>query len=102
MSIVKDKYPEMKFVQYSGGVFPFEDKQFEWSYSNAVIEHVGDLSAKIEFINEMNRVSKNVFLQRPINTFHWMRIPWFGLFIGKIACFQNGVRKIILGGRKSD
>lgn len=65
MANVEKKYPNMKFVQYPGGVFPFKDKQFDWAYSNAVIEHVGDISIKIDFINEMNRVSKNVFFTTP-------------------------------------
>ncbi len=65
MTFVKKKYSNMIFVQYPGGKFPFSDKQFDWTYSNAVIEHVGDISKKIYFINEMNRVSKNVFFTTP-------------------------------------
>jgi hypothetical protein len=65
MSRVREKYHHMKFVQYPGGRFPFEDKEFDWIFSNAVIEHVGDLSHKIEFIKEMCRTSKNVFFTTP-------------------------------------
>lgn len=65
MTFVKKKYPNMKFVQYPGGTFPFKDNQFDWAYSNAVIEHVGDISSKISFLNEMHRVSKNVFFTTP-------------------------------------
>lgn len=65
MSYVMKKYPEMKFVQYSGGKFPFKDNEFDWAFSNAVIEHVGEIPTKIEFINEMCRVANNVFFTTP-------------------------------------
>jgi len=58
-------YPGMKFVQYNGGVFPFESKSFDWVYSNAVIEHVGDYKTKLKFVEEMVRVGKNVFFTTP-------------------------------------
>lgn len=65
MSAVTNKYPKMNFVQYSGGTFPFKNNEFDWAYSNAVIEHVGDIAAKVDFINEMSRVCKNVFFTTP-------------------------------------
>jgi ubiquinone/menaquinone biosynthesis C-methylase UbiE len=58
-------YPGKKFVQYKGRIFPFEDKSFEWAYSNAVIEHVGDYKRKLRFLREMVRVAKNVFFTTP-------------------------------------
>ena len=33
-------HPGKTFVEYSGGKFPFDDFQFDWVFSNAVIEHV--------------------------------------------------------------
>ena len=58
-------FPGKKFVQYSGDIFPFQDKQFDWVYSNGVIEHVGDEQAQLNFLNEMLRVGKNVFFTTP-------------------------------------
>jgi len=58
-------YPGMKFVNYSGKIFPFLDKKFDWVFSNAVIEHVGDDDAQLLFLNEMMRVSKKVFFTTP-------------------------------------
>jgi hypothetical protein len=58
-------YPGKNFVEYPGGEFPFEDKQFDWVFSNAVVEHVGDDNAQVQFVNEMMRVAKNVFFTTP-------------------------------------
>lgn len=65
MSEISRKYPDKKFVQYEGGIFPFEDNQFDWVFSNAVIEHVGDRSQQLEFLKEMMRVSRNVYFTTP-------------------------------------
>lgn len=59
------QYPDRKFVSYPGGRFPFADGEFEWVYSNAVIEHVGDRDAQVAFLNEMLRVAKHVFFTTP-------------------------------------
>jgi hypothetical protein len=58
-------YPGKNFVQYSGDIFPFKDNQFDWTFSNAVIEHVGSRSSQLLFLNEMLRVSRSVFFTTP-------------------------------------
>ena len=58
-------FPGKRFVQYPGGQFPFNDKEFDWVFSNAVIEHVGDNAAQLYFLNEMLRVGKNIFFTTP-------------------------------------
>ena len=65
MSAMRTAYPKFRFVQYDGAVMPFSDDDFDWVFSNAVIEHVGDESAQLGFINEMLRVSINVFFTTP-------------------------------------
>lgn len=65
LSGMGDLYPGKRFVQYEGGKFPFADNEFDWIFSNAVIEHVGDDEAQLMFINEMLRVAKNVFFTTP-------------------------------------
>jgi ubiquinone/menaquinone biosynthesis C-methylase UbiE len=50
-------FPGKRFVQYAGGRFPFSNKTFDWVFSNAVIEHVGDENAQLLFLNEMMRVA---------------------------------------------
>ncbi|MDB9528789.1 methyltransferase domain-containing protein [Oscillatoria sp. CS-180] len=65
MDDLRSRYPDKRFVEYPGGVFPFTDKSFDWVFSNAVIEHVGNREAQLLFINEMLRVGKNVFFTTP-------------------------------------
>ena len=68
MDGIRKKYPEKKFVEYPGGVFPFDDEEFDWVFSNAVIEHVGNREDQLLFLNEMLRVGKNVFFTTPLIT----------------------------------
>lgn len=65
LSGLSRRYPDRRFVQYPGGRFPFADGEFDWAYSNAVIEHVGDRAAQAAFLDEMLRVAKNVFFTTP-------------------------------------
>lgn len=65
LSVLKPKYPDKRFVQYSGRTFPFTDKAFDWVFSNAVIEHVGDEPAQQRFLDEMLRVGRQVFFTTP-------------------------------------
>lgn len=60
-----ERYPGKRFVQYAGARFPFDDREFDWVFSNAVIEHVGDERAQLSFLNEMLRVGRNVFFTTP-------------------------------------
>lgn len=54
----KKRYPKVKAVKYPGKNFPFKDKQFDFVWSNAVIEHVGSTERQELFVNEMIRVAK--------------------------------------------
>lgn len=65
ISDIAAKYHDRKFFRYDGTVFPFEDQKFDWVFSNAVIEHVGNREAQIHFIQEMKRVARKVFFTTP-------------------------------------
>ena len=65
MTQMQAKYPHLKLVQYDGSKFPFADKSFDWAFSNAVIEHVGDEAAQLLFIDEMLRVAKRAYFTTP-------------------------------------
>jgi SAM-dependent methyltransferase len=42
----------------NGCILPFRDGAFDWVFSNAVIEHVGDWKKQMQFANEIRRVAK--------------------------------------------
>ena len=49
----------IKFIQGDGCDMPFEDRQFDWVFSNAVIEHVGGWDKQKRFANEIRRIAKH-------------------------------------------
>ncbi|MCM8776660.1 MAG: class I SAM-dependent methyltransferase [Candidatus Omnitrophica bacterium] len=59
------KYPKIKTIRYDGITFPFENKEFDIGWSNAVLEHVGDRNTQIHFLKEINRVCKSFFITTP-------------------------------------
>lgn len=59
------KHPDVKYVQYDGDIFPFEDKVFDVCWSNAVLEHVGNKEKQKLFLQEIKRVSKVAFVTTP-------------------------------------
>lgn len=63
------RYPKIKVIQYSGGVFPFQDQKFDICWSNAVLEHVGGRDQQILFLREIKRVSKIAFITTPNRLF---------------------------------
>lgn len=65
MNNLQEKYPEKKLRQYDGQYFPFKNNEFNWIFSNAVIEHTGEYKKQLLFLNEMIRVAKNVFFTTP-------------------------------------
>lgn len=63
---LEQEYPNIKFVLGDGRCMPFSDNSFDFVFSNAVIEHVGNLSQQEKFIQESIRVSKkHIFFTTP-------------------------------------
>lgn len=54
-----------RFYQADGRDLPFEAKQFDLTFSNSVIEHVGDFQDQARFAAEAMRCSKKLYLQTP-------------------------------------
>jgi|GEM_PF-737632 len=69
LTALQKAYPRMRFVSYDGRVMPFADGEFDWVFSNAVIEHVGDRSAQLAFLDEMLRIGRYVFFTTPSKYF---------------------------------
>jgi SAM-dependent methyltransferase len=49
----------------SGDPLPFEDREFDVVFSNAVVEHVGSRAAQASFVKELCRVGKSFFITTP-------------------------------------
>ena len=50
-------------------MYNFAEKEFDFVYSNSVIEHVGDRTAQRSMANEIQRVGERYFVQTPYRYF---------------------------------
>lgn len=65
-SDLENVFPGAKFLQNTPGQkLPFDDKQFDIVFCSAVLEHVGSHASQQEFLNELLRVGKHIFLTTP-------------------------------------
>jgi ubiquinone/menaquinone biosynthesis C-methylase UbiE len=56
----------LRIVRADGRSLPFADKSFDWVFSNAVIEHVGNWEDQQQFAAEIRRVaSRGYFITTP-------------------------------------
>lgn len=82
----KKRYPMVNAMQGDARHLPFADKTFDVVFSNAVIEHVGSTKEQKQFVDELLRVGRSVFLTTPARGFpieshtmipcaHWLPTP---------------------------
>jgi SAM-dependent methyltransferase len=63
---LEQQYPGIKYTKvYSGEPLPFGNGEFDITFSNAVIEHVGSWADQKFFVSEIVRVSKSFFITTP-------------------------------------
>jgi hypothetical protein len=105
-------YPEFRFVSYNGRTFPFKNDEFDWAFSNAVIEHVGNHKRQKEFLDEMLRVAKNVFFTTPNKYFpieshtnivflHWSNYVFYKYIAKKYGiCWPTKERPTLFSKRR--
>jgi ubiquinone/menaquinone biosynthesis C-methylase UbiE len=101
---LKARYPKIRFVKGDGKRLPFEDGEFAIAYSNAVIEHVGDHAAQLQFLREMVRVSRRGFMTTPNRHFPvetHTRVPLLHLLLPK-PWFDAVLRRIGAGWAAGD
>ncbi len=92
-----ERYPKVKVVKYDGKEkFPFQNKEFDICWSNAVLEHVGERGAQISFLKEISRVSRRLFITTPNRLFpfeihtrafllHWLPKKYFDRILAKMG-----------------
>ncbi|MEX0768769.1 MAG: methyltransferase domain-containing protein [Microthrixaceae bacterium] len=82
------RYPGVNIVKYDGKKIPFADGNFDFLWSNAVVEHVGGGQSQINFLREVDRVADRHFVTTPNRWFpwevhtrlplvHYLPKPWF-------------------------
>ena len=63
-------FPGVRAVRADGRDLPFADGEFDLGFSNAVVEHVaGGREGQRQFVHELCRVSKRVFVTTPNRMF---------------------------------
>jgi SAM-dependent methyltransferase len=59
-------FPRVRAVRADGRELPFADGEFDFGFSNAVVEHVaGGRDGQRRFVHELCRVSRRVFVTTP-------------------------------------
>lgn len=61
----RSAFPTVTCVTGDGRSLPFPDKSFDIAFSNAVVEHVGELEDQQLFISELCRVARRIFVTTP-------------------------------------
>jgi SAM-dependent methyltransferase len=65
-SHLEKRHPGLRFVRVQPGEgLPFSDREFDIVFSNAVVEHAGNLKNQTAFVEEARRVGKRVFITTP-------------------------------------
>jgi hypothetical protein len=63
-------FPQVRAVRADGRALPFGNAEFDLAFSNAVVEHVaGGREGQRQFVHELCRVSRRVFVTTPNRRF---------------------------------
>ena len=91
---LRKSYPGLSYVKIDGARgLPFRDKAFDVGWSNAVLEHVGGREQRAQFLRELMRVSRAIFITVPNRWFpieHHTGIP---LLHWNPSLFRSSLRR---------
>jgi SAM-dependent methyltransferase len=66
LDVFATAFPQVRAVRADGRALPFADGEFDFGFSNAVVEHVaGGREGQRRFVHELCRVSRRVFVTTP-------------------------------------
>jgi methyltransferase family protein len=65
MPAFRGAFPEVRLVIADGRSLPFADDEFDIGFSNAVVEHVGSREQQRQFIAELVRTCRFVYVSTP-------------------------------------
>jgi len=92
-------YPLVTYIRITAGSpLPFGDQSFDIAVANAVLEHVGGVTQQIDFVLDLARVARQVFITVPNRFFpveHHTAIPLLHLWdpTFQLACRLLGKDK---------
>ena len=104
VELFEKRYPKIKSLVADGRSLPFPDNSFDISYSNAVLEHVGDSNDQVNFLKEIFRVSRRGYITTPNRCFPLeihTRLPLLHLILPK-KFFDNFLKWIGKGWAAGD
>ena len=61
----KQEFPNFNLVEFNGVDFPSFEKKFDFAFSNAVIEHVGDYNKQVKWLSEIAKISNALLITTP-------------------------------------
>jgi len=97
LTSLKSKYKGIPLVLADGCCLPFKNKSIDIIFSNAVLEHVGDLRKQKKFADEIMRIGKKWFVTTPNFWFpietHW-KLPFIHFLPRKLQ------KRIMDSGKK--
>jgi hypothetical protein len=64
-SLFKSSLPNRKLIEFDGIHFPTFDEKFDFAFSNAVIEHVGNHARQVQWLSCIRDMTKLLFITTP-------------------------------------
>jgi hypothetical protein len=61
----RKEFPKFELIEFDGVNFPKFENKFDFAFSNAVIEHVGDYSSQVKWLSEVNKISNRLLITTP-------------------------------------
>jgi len=61
----KQEFPNFKLIEFNGFDFPSFEKKFDFAFSNAVIEHVGDYNKQKKWLSEIRKICNTLMITTP-------------------------------------